>query len=219
MGKRVKFFYPGIQGLCTNCFGNHPKRVCRSQKVPWSKYVSDFINSNPQVPRHILGRWADPNKVHLQLLSPTSMVSKIKRNTSTKGSDTTEWVRAHSPNTTPGPDPGTCAHSKPAPAVARAVKPAATQKTRASTARGKRTGPVKEPMPAQGEAAEITEPDNSSRTLQPDKASFRIPPTDEDHAHMVCRLVEASSIETEAERIIAMRISSYNKALKEHKKN
>jgi hypothetical protein len=36
---------------------------------------------------------------------------------------------------------------------------------------------------------------------------------------MVRRLVEAGSIEMEAERIIATRISSYNKALKEFKKS
>jgi hypothetical protein len=215
MGKRVKFFYPGIQRLCTNCFGNHPKRVCRSQKVPWSKYVSDFITSNPQVPRHILGRWAELNKVRLQdPLLPTTMDSK-KRNTSTTGSDTTKWVRAHSPNMTPAP----CAQSKPAPTMAKVVKPAVTQKTRASTARGKRTGSKTEVRPAQGDAAKTAEPDKSSGSLQPDKASFRIPATEEDHADMVCRLVEAGSIEMEAERIIAMRISSYNKALKEHKKN
>ncbi len=35
MGKRVKFWYPGIQRLCSNCFGNHPKRVCHSQKIAW----------------------------------------------------------------------------------------------------------------------------------------------------------------------------------------
>ena len=27
MGKRVKFFYRGIQKLCTNCFGHHNKQI------------------------------------------------------------------------------------------------------------------------------------------------------------------------------------------------
>jgi hypothetical protein len=108
-----------------------------------------------------------------------------------------------------------------APTVTEKDNSAVTLKTRATTTRGRKSGHGYQAGLDQSEANETTTGDSAKAraNLHPDKASFRIPITREDHVQMVLRLVEAGSIEMEAERIIATRISSYNKALKEFKKN
>jgi hypothetical protein len=57
MGKRVKFFYRGIQKLCTKCFGNHNKQVCKSRKIPWIGYVAQFKELHPEIPSALYGKW------------------------------------------------------------------------------------------------------------------------------------------------------------------
>ena len=56
-GKRIRVYHRGIQKLCTNCYGPHPRRNCRSKKVPWIEYVLDFMEKNPDLPKEIYGRW------------------------------------------------------------------------------------------------------------------------------------------------------------------
>ncbi len=36
LGKRIKIYFPGIQRLCSNCFGQHPKSACKSKRVVWT---------------------------------------------------------------------------------------------------------------------------------------------------------------------------------------
>ena len=57
MGKRIKIHYPGIQKLCTNCFGNHPRQFCKSVKVQWMSYVESFHKKYPEIPSELYGRW------------------------------------------------------------------------------------------------------------------------------------------------------------------
>jgi hypothetical protein len=104
LGKRVKFFYPGIQRLCTNCFGEHSKQTCQSRKVPWNQYVSKFIELRPEIPREIFSRWAKNNQIMFPESAPNSHAA-----TPTIGSDdpdlenlgsetstgTAAWVSAH----------------------------------------------------------------------------------------------------------------------------
>ena len=58
-GKRVRVYHKGIQKLCSNCFGPHPRRVCRSEKVAWTRYVLDFMEKNRDIPSDLYGRWWD----------------------------------------------------------------------------------------------------------------------------------------------------------------
>ena len=57
MGKRIKIHYKGIQRLCPNCFGPHPKQVCRSPKVQWLDYASKFKSTYKNIPDHLFARW------------------------------------------------------------------------------------------------------------------------------------------------------------------
>ena len=56
-GKRIRIYHRGVQKLCSNCFGTHPRKNCRSEKVPWTRYVLNFMERNPDIPSELYGRW------------------------------------------------------------------------------------------------------------------------------------------------------------------
>ncbi len=58
-GKRIRLYYRGIIKRCTNCFGAHQRKNCKEEKVPWIKYVEQFITNFPEIPRESYGRWAN----------------------------------------------------------------------------------------------------------------------------------------------------------------
>jgi hypothetical protein len=57
-GKRIRLYYRGIIKRCTNCFGIHQRKNCKEEKVPWIKYVEQFISNYPEIPKESYGRWA-----------------------------------------------------------------------------------------------------------------------------------------------------------------
>ena len=56
-GKRVRIYHRGVQKLCSNCFGAHQRRNCRSSKVSWTRYVLNFMEKHPEIPSEMYGRW------------------------------------------------------------------------------------------------------------------------------------------------------------------
>jgi hypothetical protein len=56
-GRRIKIYYRNINKLCTSCFGLHNRRDCKEKKVRWIDYVSDLVDSNPQINRELYGKW------------------------------------------------------------------------------------------------------------------------------------------------------------------
>ena len=56
-GKRIRIYYRGIQKLCSRCFGNHPRKNCRSAKRRWVDYVLDFMGHYTEIPNELYGRW------------------------------------------------------------------------------------------------------------------------------------------------------------------
>jgi len=58
-GKRIQLYCPGIIKICTNCFKAHQRKNCKEEKVPWIKYVEQFITNFPEIPRESYGRWAN----------------------------------------------------------------------------------------------------------------------------------------------------------------
>ena len=56
-GKRIRIYYRGIQKLCPRCFGNHPRKNCRSEKRRWVDYVLEFMEHYQEIPNEIYGRW------------------------------------------------------------------------------------------------------------------------------------------------------------------
>jgi hypothetical protein len=56
-GRRIKIYYRNINKLCTSCFGHHNRRDCKEKKVRWIDYVSEFVESNPQINHELYGKW------------------------------------------------------------------------------------------------------------------------------------------------------------------
>jgi hypothetical protein len=56
-GRRIRIYYRGVQKLCTNCFGPHPRRNCRSERVTWIQYCLNFMEKNPEIPQDYYGKW------------------------------------------------------------------------------------------------------------------------------------------------------------------
>jgi hypothetical protein len=65
LDKRIKIHYRGVQNQCTNCFRNHPKKVCKSAKIFWIDYVKSFAYRNSEIPINLLSKhyesWAPTN--------------------------------------------------------------------------------------------------------------------------------------------------------------
>lgn len=58
LGKKIKIYYSGIPGLCTNCYKNgHYKANCKNIKVRWIDHVERFIDENHFIPLELFGRW------------------------------------------------------------------------------------------------------------------------------------------------------------------
>ena len=56
-GKRIRLYYRDIPKVCTQCFGRHPRKGCLAQKVPWVKYVSEFMHKYAYIPKESYGKW------------------------------------------------------------------------------------------------------------------------------------------------------------------
>ena len=56
-GKKVRVDHKGQQILCTNCYGKHPRKACRSERMEWMSYVVHFMRNNPNVTNGMIGRW------------------------------------------------------------------------------------------------------------------------------------------------------------------
>ena len=73
-GKKVKIEHRSIQILCTNCYGKHPRKVCKSEKVKWMDYVERFMESNQDISNNMIGKWYDiameENRIQVQSNRP-----------------------------------------------------------------------------------------------------------------------------------------------------
>ena len=197
-GKRVKFYYKGIQKLCPNCFGPHHKQVCKSRKEKWIDYVSWFISQNQDIPGGLFGRWTDFVK------NACAKIDGRKAYNTTKPSST-----------------DTICNTKEVPtssSVTTAVKPADPPmnpiQTEAATAEWllKNTSvQAVQSGPDSGSTSQET-------TMGPLKRDFLVPETAEEHAELVDKLILGGSLRNEAEMIINGRIAAFNKACKDAKK-
>ena len=59
-GRRIKIYHAGIVKLCTQCFGPHRKQSCPTkEKIPWTNYLTKFVQDNPDIPPEYYGKWTD----------------------------------------------------------------------------------------------------------------------------------------------------------------
>ena len=195
MGKRVKVYYPGIQKLCPNCFGPHPKHVCQSKKVQWRTYVSNFISSNPGIPGTLFGKWMDivtnqnVQNQELHTIEQSVMDEPVKLGSpvdaSTVSKATMNWI-----NVLDDSCPVDVSMSS------GSIRPALLAN---HTLRDK---PLLTTSPVKG----------------PSKEAFKVPLDDLDHVSMVKRLVLGGLSSHEAEQTISSRKTAFNKACRDYKK-
>ena len=62
-GKRIRLYYRGIAKLCSNCFGQHARKFCKAEKVPWIEYVSMFMSKYPEIPIEMYDKWSQAVEV------------------------------------------------------------------------------------------------------------------------------------------------------------
>ena len=53
----ITIYYRGVQKLCTNCFGPHPRQNCQSERVTWVRYCLNFMEKNRKIPQGFYGKW------------------------------------------------------------------------------------------------------------------------------------------------------------------
>ncbi len=189
MGKRVKFFYKGIQKLCPNCFGPHPKKVCNSRKELWIDYVENFIRENANIPEGCYGRWIDVLK------NSKSKIDTPLRNT--LGTVETRDTNAGAPSAT------AVVNDEAVPPTRELPHSQATAEWLLNVSDvddGHQKPPVK-------------------NSVAPSEADFMVPVNVSEHNAMVDRLTLGGSTKAEAEQIIAARRSAFKKATTQFKKS
>jgi hypothetical protein len=95
LGKRIKVQYPGIQRMCTNCFGNHQKSRCQSRKLTWDDYISRFKLDFPEIDISLIDRRTrDPIKEsNHRAISPSNLDKGLaSENGDTVFNYTNEWI-------------------------------------------------------------------------------------------------------------------------------
>ena len=190
MGKRLKIQYPGVQRLCTNCFGRHNKQNCQSRKVTWSEYTNKFKESNPDFPRELFNR-------------PTRMINPDSHELPHEGGmqpleDTANWVMNHSQHETPDSDLVATGSIDMDDTVPKLVEDNESNQSDTKSVQAVKTKP--------------------STTVGPKREDFLIPANETEYNQMVERLVAGGSSVVEAELIISSRKSAFNKANREYKR-
>ena len=50
--------FRGMRRQCSNCYGNHAKKFCKSERVGMANFVVGFRQKYRHVPEELYGRWA-----------------------------------------------------------------------------------------------------------------------------------------------------------------
>ena len=203
-GKRIKIYYKGIQKLCTNCFGPHPKTVCKSPKMPWPEYVSRFISINHQIPADLFRH----------------------RKLSEKEKTTNPTLVCDEPTVTP-PNVASLP-SQETEAWIDKVRHESTFNSESGIRRPNLSLPERDDdieVDPQYEASQlilsqdsVVKLNESAYAREPTKKDFLIPESKLEHEEAIETLVQAGVRQTEAEQIISLRKTAFNKACKEFKK-
>ena len=62
--------------MCTNCYGKHPRKVCKSERLEWMDYVVHFMKSNQDVSNSMIGRWFEIAKKERRVPKDTNQRSE-----------------------------------------------------------------------------------------------------------------------------------------------
>jgi hypothetical protein len=180
LGKRIKISYQGVRRLCTNCFGQHPKKSCQSKKVTWGEYVAVFKNRYQDISQEVVDR----TKKQVPMTSFSDSHPAEGRSDLTMDVEADEVVQNYTKDWVNHIDVES-----------------------------------NKEMSSLESATNHTDTESTKSRSVPNKADFLVPSNAEEHKAMSSRLIKAGTLPAEAEQIIAMRKSAYNKACREFKKS
>ena len=195
LGKRIKVHYPGVQRLCTNCFGNHLKTRCQSRKMTWDAYMAKFKLDYPEIDSCIIDRRTrDPMKDSTkQAISPSKLDQGLASdNGDTEFNYTNEWVDNIQVDSVSEVD--------------NEIVMEPTESKSMNTVPNQNTDQIK------------SKPSPIKTNVQPQKKDFMVPLNQVQHTEMISSLVSAGISPIEAEQIISIRKNAFNKACREWKK-
>ncbi len=193
MGKRVRIYYPGIQKLCPNCYGPHPKRTCHSKRIQWKNYVRKFMDDFKEIPSSLYGRWLQSDVVE--------QVKVMKSNH--------ERIQEIGQGMNPRPSP---------PDQLIPAKEATLDWVRDLD--GIDSGDVTlESSHMTDTQAASTQLSSEGQVDGPKKEDFNVPNNRAEHELFISRLVHSGLTVAEAGQVLTSRKAAYNKACREFKKD
>ena len=207
-GKRVKIYYKGIDKLCTKCFGKHPRRVCKQEKVPWIEYVEEFVAKNADIPPIAYGRWTeilarekkDLNENHQGQQSET----RENNDQSTNNRSQNYYIADE--------------EDEPSVVILRKDVTTSVQSTSTREVEKKKAGtsyPSKEDFIV---TQNLTQQASSMEELiEPFPGDYDVPVDDDDMEKMIEAMTKSGMRFKEAEQVIKNRKKDYNDAIKKYK--
>jgi hypothetical protein len=202
-GKRIKIYYKGIDKLCTKCFGKHPRRICKNEKVPWIDYVERFVDSNVDIPEQAYGRWTDVLKKEKK--------EKAKMSTHPNGINSKDDNREERNDSS--------SDESPEPKKALTSEKAKNQEDPQNKILKENEFATTESAHTQMLLADNPQADNSQEN-EPDEpwpGDFNVPVDDDEMEVMIEAMVAIGMNCKEAELVIKARKKDYNDALKKFK--
>ena len=218
MGRRIRVHYRGIQKLCPNCFGPHPKAVCKSFKVAWREYIETFMKSHARIPADLFGNWINTVDKTMGVIQGPKPFAPDQNATV---SDQTNMSLGETPMEV-AVDPVNCTEKT-------VTQPASSQSqptgnwTKINPVSNRRSGSTLNP-PQVNHNMDLASQNISDVQIdktkgnEPKREDFLVPQSKAEHDKIVDRLITGGSTLSEAEQIIAARKTAFNKALKEFKK-
>ena len=196
LGRRVKIHYPGVQRLCTKCFGKHPKQACQSPKVTWSDYVRLFIGRNPDITKQLFGKWyhTETNQAE-EVCYPDPSVQNNTKNPNQTMNEQKDGTSGVTHN---------------------AILTNQSQATFSQQGKSNPDEKYSQPTPSTSKPIGRGESQTSDQT--PTAAAFLVPSNETEQNLMIEKMMLAGLLRSEAELNIAARKTAYNKAIKDFKK-
>jgi hypothetical protein len=202
LGKRIRISYPGVQRLCTNCFGSHGRQSCQSKKMKWNQYVTRFKEQNPDFP------------VALERFTGTSE-SELLTDRSANALD----LQHHQKN-------------QANPEAPFMITSDCTVASDTAKWVDKTSGEVHDLTTLDQTTLMITSRDTSvidtiakacstdqNEPKEPKESDYKIPNSKEEYDKIVNDLMSVGSTKSEAEQLIGMRRTAFNRATREFKKS
>jgi hypothetical protein len=222
MGRRIKIHYRGVQKLCPNCFGPHPKQACHSTKKLWKEYVNEFKDSNTNIPADLFGKWFGSNTSndpetsnHSGINNTGYKCTNLQGTLNYQGSKNAQSKEDRDQSETLGVSSAAAGPARTGTdSVILADTPGAFAPVRVPVS--KESIRVSRSMDGLNK---IADPDKMSELdCGPKKSDYLVPVTRAEEDEMIDRLIHGGSLLGEAEQIIASRKLAFNKACREFKK-